>query len=180
MNDSDLQKFCRRTVEEGVTQAKLIHPSSIVTAPWVRLKCRFGCPNYGKSYCCPPDTPKPEATRTIVDAYRRAILFRIEVPQTPETEGHYERCLQMLTDLEGELFKAGYYKAFVILAGACQLCTKCAKLDGTPCHFLDRARPSMGACGIDVFQTASNNGLEIETLREKSEVHNRYCLMLVD
>jgi len=38
----------------------------------------------------------------------------------------------------------------------------------------------MEACGIDVFQTARNNGFPIETLREEQETRNTYCLMLVD
>ncbi len=180
MNDRDLEKYCSSAIKGGVTQATQIHPSSVVTAPWVRLKCQFGCPNYGRGYCCPPDTPAPEETRAVIDSYRRAILFHIEVPQTPGKKRQYRRCLEILTDLEEEMFKDGYYKAFVILAGPCRLCKRCAKLDGTPCNFLDRARPSMEACGIDVYQTARNHGLPIQTLREKSEVSNRYCLMLVD
>jgi len=86
----------------------------------------------------------------------------------------------MLTDLEGEMFKSGYYKAFLVLAGVCHLCKACEKPEGRPCRFPDKARPSMSACGIDVYQTAWNNGLEIKTLREKGEVYNRYCLMIVD
>ena len=38
----------------------------------------------------------------------------------------------------------------------------------------------MEACGIDVFQTARNNGFFIETLREKTETQNLYCIILVD
>jgi len=86
----------------------------------------------------------------------------------------------MLIDLEGEIFKDGYYKAFVFLAGPCTLCKECAKLQGDPCIFGDRARPSMEGCGIDVYKTARNNGFFIETLREKTQTQNIYCLMLVD
>ncbi len=38
----------------------------------------------------------------------------------------------------------------------------------------------MESCGIDVFQTARNNGFFIRALREKTETQNFYCLMLVD
>jgi len=86
----------------------------------------------------------------------------------------------MLVDLEGELFKDGFYKAFVFLAGPCRLCKECAKLEDNPCKFLNQARPCMEACGMDVFQTARNNGFFIKTLREKTETNNEYCLMLVD
>ena len=180
IEDRDLLKYGSRAVEGGATHAKQISPESVVTAPWVRLKCQFGCPGYGRSHCCPPDTPTPEETRKILDSYRRALLFHIEVPDMPEKEKHYRNFFDVLVDLEGEVFKDGYYKAFVFLAGPCRLCKKCAKLEDKDCTFSARARPCMEACGMDVFQTARNNGLFIETLRERTDTNNEYCLMLVD
>jgi predicted metal-binding protein len=53
-------------------------------------------------------------------------------------------------------------------------------VEGIPCRFPAKTRPAMEACGIDVFQTARNNGFSITTLKEKSETQNLYCLMLVD
>jgi hypothetical protein len=38
----------------------------------------------------------------------------------------------------------------------------------------------MEASGIDVFQTARNNGFYIVPLREKSDTRNIYCLLMVD
>jgi len=86
----------------------------------------------------------------------------------------------MLVELEGDLFKDGYYKAFVFLAGPCHLCKECGKMKGEVCQFGYKSRPSMEACGIDVYQTARNNGFFIEPLREKEETQNIYSLMLVD
>jgi len=135
---------------------------------------------YGKGYCCPPDSPTPERTRAILGSYHRLILFHIEVPHVPEKEKPYRRYFEMLVDLEEEMFKDGYYKAFVLLAGPCRLCKSCGKPENVPCRFRNRSRPSMEACGIDVYQTARNNGFFIKPLREKTETHNEYCLMLVD
>lgn len=179
-SEMDIEKYCKQGLEGGATHAKLIEPGSVVTAPWVRWKCRFGCPGYGRGYCCPPDTPTPEETRAFLDSYHRAILFHIEVPHMPEKEKHYKKFFDDLVVLEGEIFKDGYYKAFVLLAGPCRLCKKCGKLEEKPCNLMNRARPSMEGCGIDVFQTARNNGFFIKPLRHKEETNNEYCLMLVD
>ncbi len=84
--DPDLEKYCSVAVEAGATHARQIHPSSVATAPRVRLKCQFGCPGYGRGLCCPPHTPTPDETRAILDCYRRAILFHIEIP-TMEGKG---------------------------------------------------------------------------------------------
>ena len=182
MNSDDLGSYCARALAGDATHAKPIHPTSVVTAPWVRLKYQFGCVRYGKGYCCPPDTPTPERMRGILDSYQRAILFHGEAAKTPGESRikRFKRFLEMLVDLEGDVFKDGFYKAFVLLAGPCTLCKECGKLKGAACTFGNRARPSMEACGIDVYRTARNNGFFIQPLREKTETQNIYCLMLVD
>jgi len=179
METSDLEKYCEKALREGATDAKVIDPATVVTAQWVLQKCLFGCP-YRNGYCCPPYTPSPRETRAMLDSYKRAVLFH---RQSPGEKGRGKKnmdCFERLVALEGDLFKDGYYKAFVMLAGPCSLCDECGKREELPCRFPDKARPSMEACGIDVFTTARNNGFFIQTLREKSETQNLYCLMLVD
>lgn len=178
--DPDLEKYCLRSLESGATHVKQVLPSSVVTAAWVWMKCRFGCPGYGRGHCCPPRTPGPDQTRQVLDSYRRAILFHIEVPDIPNKQKHYQRYFDALVELEGEMFKDGYYKAFVFLAGPCRLCKKCGALEDKPCAIPWKARPSMEGCGIDVYQTARNNGFFIEPLRERTDTNNEYCLMMVD
>lgn len=182
MDQQDLEKYCDQALRVGFANAKIINPKSVETAPWVRLKCQFGCASYGKIYSCPPDTPAPEQTRSILDTYHRAILFHIQPSQVEADMWRKMRVkmLNGLTDLEGEMFKDGYYKAFVLLAGPCHLCKECSKLKEEPCNFGQKARPSMEACGIDVFQTARNAGFSIAPLREKTDPRNDFCLMLVD
>ena len=182
MDHPDLEKYWARVAEGRPVEVKAIHPGSVVTAPWVRLKCQYGCAGYGKRYGCPPDSPTPEQTRKVLDCYERAILFHIEAAKkqgekrTKLLNGFFED----LVDLEGDMFKDGFYRAFVFLAGPCHLCRECGKMKGEPCKFGGRARPSLEACGIDVYQTARNAGFFIKPLREKSDTQNDYCLMLVD
>jgi predicted metal-binding protein len=180
MNENDLKKYSAHALKEGAASVKQIHPSSVVTAAWVRLKCQFGCGGYNYSLCCPPHTPTAEETRRVLDGYNRALLFHIETLSSVDRKKRLRKFLQMLVDLEGDMFKDGYYKAFVYLAGPCRLCKECGKVSGTSCNHSDRARPSMEACSIDVFQTARNNDCYIETLREETDPRNTFCLMLVD
>lgn len=179
MSKADLAKYIEYAVANGATDAKVIDPSSVVTAAWVRMKCYFGCP-FKNSHSCPPQTPTPEETRRVLDCYKRAILFHKEAPKTPERAKNNMAFLDMLVKMEGDLFKDGYYKSFVYLAGPCPLCKECAKVKDNTCIQPGKMRPSMESCGIDVFQTARNNGFFIKTLSEKSETQNLYCLMLVD
>lgn len=179
MQTSDLEKYCEKAIQEGATNAKVIHPSSVITAPWVRFKCLYACP-FNQRYSCPPHTPTPEETRSALDSFHRAILFRKEAPYSKERGRDITAYHEMLVQLEGEVFKDGYYKAFVMLAGPCGLCKECGSVTGVPCRNPGKTRPAMEAFGIDVYQTVRNNGLFITPLREKTETQNIYSLMLVD
>lgn len=180
MEVSDLEKYCNYSKEHGATDARIIDPGTVVTAAWVKWKCRYGCQGYGVRYTCPPESPSYQETREVLDCYKRAILFHQEQPATPERGKAGRDFLNAMVELEFDLFRDGYYKALVFLAGACHLCKECNKPKGLPCNFGLKARPCMESSGIDVFQTARNNGFYIQTLRDKSETRNIYCLMLVD
>jgi len=182
MEKKDLAPYLEKVVKERDADGKVIHPSTVVTAPWVRWKCQFGCPGYGRSYCCPPDTPSPENTRSTLDTYERTILFHLDAAKRADESR--SKLLRSFTDalveLEGEMFKDGYYRAFVLVSGPCGLCKECGKVRGKACELGYRARPSMEACGIDVYQTARNHGFPIKPLKRKEETQNLYFLMLVD
>jgi predicted metal-binding protein len=151
----------------GAVEAKIIPPSSVVTAEWVRMKCRYGCDGYGSSWCCPPRSPEPEQTRKVLDCYTTALLVHF---------GSDVRVTRAMVKLEKEAFLAGWYKAFALGAGPCSLCKEC---DLAQCRNED-ARPSMEACGIDVFATARANGYPIEVLADRSNPENCYGLLLIE
>ena len=158
-----------RAQKFGARAARLIRASSIVTAPWVRLKCQFGCDGYGSSLCCPPRTPGPEETHRVIDGYRRAILFEAGLGEPKK----------IAVALEREAFLAGYYKAFGLGAGPCYLCKEECAFD-RGCRHAETARPAMEACGIDVYATARANGFKIEVVRDSSDEQHYFGVLLLD
>ena len=48
------------------------------------------------------------------------------------------------------------------------------------CRFPKKTVPSMEGCGIDVFATARNNGFTINTVKEKTDQHNYFGLVLFE
>ncbi|MHC5055007.1 MAG: DUF2284 domain-containing protein [Planctomycetota bacterium] len=157
-----------KALELGAKEAKVVGAASIVTAPWVRLKCRYGCDGYGSSLCCPPHSPAPEETRAVIDSYAKAILFEAGDRGTKE----------IAFDLERACFLAGYHKAFGYGAGPCMLCEECAFDEG--CRHAREARPAMEACGIDVFATARANGFEIEVVRDRADPQHYFGVVLLE
>jgi predicted metal-binding protein len=62
--------------------------------------------------------------------------------------------------------------------GPCELCRECNLEAG--CAHPDQARPSMEACGIDVFQTARDAGFPIQVVTSCEDTANFYSLLLVE
>jgi predicted metal-binding protein len=161
-------------LERGADHAKIIETSSIMTAPWVRRKCQFGCFGYGRSLCCPPYTPTPEEMRQTLDAYTHAILIHRHWQKGYQVVDEFN---DLVVDLEIALFLDGYYKAWSMGSGPCRRCKKCDTAGS--CMHADRARPSMEACGIDVFATARVHGLPIHVVRNHKEERDLFGLVLV-
>jgi predicted metal-binding protein len=101
-----LEVHCRNALEMGIDEAKVIDPSSVATAEWVRMKCQFGCPNFGRGLCCPPYTPTPDITRKVIDSYQKVILLHKRFKKEEISTGFNKTIVR----LEKEIFLGGYYK----------------------------------------------------------------------
>ena len=170
----DLERYCQKALGMGLTGARVIDPRSIATAEWVRMKCQFGCPGFGLRLCCPPHTPSPEVTRRVIDSYNKAILLH----QRLEKGNKAKEFNGSIVRLEIELFLNGFYKAWSMGSGPCRLCQTCDPAGA--CKHGYEARPSMEACGIDVFKTARENGFPIEVVRTHEEARNVFGVILVE
>ncbi|OHB81036.1 MAG: hypothetical protein A2W31_10460 [Planctomycetes bacterium RBG_16_64_10] len=160
----------------GASDAVIVSPQQVFTATWVRLRCQYGCSEYGQCLTCPPHSPTPETTRRMLDEYRTAILLHASDGKSVRELGQR---------LERTAFLAGYYKAFAFLCGPCDLCRTCVdgQRKGRPavaCQNPDLARPAMEAAGIDVFATARAARLPIEVVRSEQCPQNYYALVLVE
>ncbi len=172
------EDYCKFALERGVDGAKAILPSSIVTAEWVRLKCQFGCPGFGRGLCCPPHSPTPDLTRKVIDSYEKAILLHRRIPGGAKRRERTKEFNEIIVRVEIEIFLEGYYKAWSMTSGPCRLCKECDF--SSPCKHGMEARPSMEACGVDVYKTARGNGFPIRVVRGLEEEQNIYGIILVE
>lgn len=171
------------TKELGFLETHLLKAQDIVTGRWVRLKCRYGCAKYNTSWCCPPAAPNLQMTRDILSEYEFALILVSE-----NTNEHFyrnsgiKRRVQIkqwkcTVALERKLFLMGYYKAFGLPADTCALCKECAY--PKQCKFPNEKRPTLEACGIDVFQTVKNLGQSTGLVRKIQDCFHSYSLILL-
>jgi predicted metal-binding protein len=172
-----LSKYVKQALVGGAHEAKLIPASKVAVEDWVRLKCQFGCSGFGKRLCCPPLTPTPEQMRRVLAGYRRALIYSYTC--TPDDYMPKRLRMQRLVPaIERAAFLDGHYKALGLMAGPCRLCKTC-NVRGR-CRHPEIARPSMESCGIDVYATARNSGINLDVVTRKDATSEFINLVLID
>ena len=167
--------------EHGYADFQWIAPKDIVVSQWVRMKCVFGCGNYGQNASCPPNVPSVSECRQFFDDYRTAVILHFEkrVDQPEDRHAWSRGVNQELLKLEKAIFLAGYQKTFLLFMDSCGLCAECSGVR-EQCKNPRSARPSPESMAVDVYSTARQCGYPIEVLSDCSQAMNRYAFLLIE
>ena len=186
----DLERYKNKALEFGATGAETVPASSVVIDERVRLKCsQPRCYLYGEEPYCPPHTPEPEFMRKALGKFQWAILVKNDVfpPEDFTDRGqwfkghikHQRKTNEIVSKIESLAYVDGYYFAIGFGAGGCKttLCEGelCLMLDGGRCKFPLKARSSMEAVGIDVFDIVNKAGWEIYPCHGSDLGHHIPC-----
>jgi predicted metal-binding protein len=167
-----------RALALGASWARAVPASYVQTAPWVRYKCRFGCSCYDRRHICPPRTPTPAQTAEMIKSYRTALLLAFDFKGASGHRARRRKMHRVLLALEREIFLDGYYRAQAFGAGPCNLCAECELSE--PCKKPGEPRPSMEACGIDVFATMANAGCRLNVVRDENDAYKLCGMVLIE
>ena len=167
--------------KHGYTAFKWIDPEKIVVSQWVRLKCTFGCGEYGQNASCPPNVPSVEECREFFGEYGTAAAFHFQTSlESPEERHAWSKEINLgLLELEREVFLSGFHKAFLLFMDSCGICKKCAGVRGE-CKSPKLARPTPEAMAMDVYTTVRQHGFPIQVLKDYSEAMNRYAFLMIE
>jgi len=177
----DRKKVEEKFLAHNFKDFKWIDPKDIVTSHWVRMKCMFGCDEYGKTATCPPNLPSVSECEKFFQEYREAVIFHFEkkVPK-PEDRFAWTRKVNLkLLKLEREIFLSGYKKAFLLFMDSCNICDECPGVK-EKCKEPELSRPSPEAMCIDVFATVRQLDYPIEVLSDYTQKMNRYAFLMIE
>lgn len=176
----------RKRLEEmfrghGYDDYQWIDPKGIVVAQWARMKCMFGCKNYGKCGTCPPNTPSVSESKDFFRGYKTGVVFHFaKRVDRPEDRFAWTREVnKKLLELEREVFLSGYYKAFLLFMDSCNLCESCPGVR-EKCQNPKLARPTPESMAVDVYETVRKIGYPIDVLYDYSQEMNRYAFLLIE
>lgn len=105
-----------------------------------------------------------------ISRYTHALL----VQGTPPSNVFHDQLLA----LERALFLAGHTEVLAFGAGPCPVCPPCPA-DGR-CRAPEKARPSLEACGVDVYETARRAGLCLNPVSHPSGYVKYVGLVLIN
>ncbi len=164
----------------GLSDWRWIDPKEIVVSQWVRMKCTFGCGEYGKNASCPPSVPSVAECERFFSEYSFAAVFRFEkkVDKPEDRHAWSKKVNTRLAKLEREVFLAGFERAFLLFMDSCGLCEECAG-GRSECRIPRMARPSPESMAVDVFSTVKKYGFPIEVRTDYQESMNRYAFLMI-
>jgi predicted metal-binding protein len=176
----DQKKIDSFIQEAGFSDYKCINTSDIVVAQWVRVKCTFGCSDYGLG-ACPPNTPSVQECRDFFNEYHYGFVIRLAKYADKD---HYpsawsREMTNKLLDLERRIFLEGYHKVFLLNQTCCCVCNDCSG-NRLECKDKKKSRPSPEAFAVDVYTTVRNIGMELNVVSQNPAEMNRVALLLVE
>jgi len=183
MDKRKIKQLEKMFKDEELKDFKWIDPSKdVVVAQWVRMKCIFGCHEYGRNATCPPNTPPISECERFFKEFKTGVVFHFgKKVENPEERKEWGKELnQKLLDLEREVFVSGQEKAFVMFMDSCAFCgSECSGVR-EECKQPQKARPGMDAMGVDVYSTVHKLGYKVKVLKDHTETMNRYALLLIE
>jgi predicted metal-binding protein len=161
----------RVLLEEQLSQLPLyvyldIDPQKIEFSQRIRWICQNECPMYGKSWACPPGVGEVEQCRAKCQSYEKCLLIGTitetediaSMEDSLKTRPAHEKVTNQVRDLMQEQGVQPY----ILSTEACEVCARCAILDGLPCRMPDRMHPCVESHGINLIPTLEENGLDFQ------------------
>jgi predicted metal-binding protein len=178
MNDKEIIESL--LAEQGFSDYKWISPKAIVVAHWVRVKCTFGCSDYGLG-TCPPNTPSVNDCASFFMEYEKGLIIRLNkfADKTAYPSDWSREMTDKLLAVEKEVFLSGFQKVFLLNQTCCSICKKCPG-NRVECKHKEKSRPSPESFAVDVYQTVRNAGMEINVVSESPAEMNRIAILLIE
>lgn len=166
--------------KHGFEDFKWIEPGKIIVSQWVRMKCMFGCGEYGHNACCPPNVPSVSECERFFREYTDAVIFHFEKKvDKPEDRHVWSKKVNLrLSKLEREVFISGYERAFLLFMDSCCICMDCTG-EREKCKEPRSSRPAPEAMAVDVYTTVRQFGYPIEVRKDYSQMMDRYAFLMV-
>ncbi len=161
----------REALEAQLAQLPLyiydfIAPAELEFSDRIRWICQNECPMYDKSWACPPAVGTVAECRAKCLSYANALVISSiaevndisDIHETLATRPAHEK----LTNQVRDLMRQQGVEPYVLSTESCEICQRCAWLDGLPCRMPGRMHPCVESHGINIVPVLEKLGLEFQ------------------
>lgn len=155
------------TIEEKISQYPIfeyafIDPQEINCYPAVRTICKQECPQYGKSWSCPPAVGTLEECEDRCKNYKHALIFSTiseveDIQNLEETLATRGEHIEIVNELKNNVFNE-CEDILILTAESCEICEDCAFPEEV-CRYLDKMYPCIESHTISVTDLCEKNNL---------------------
>jgi predicted metal-binding protein len=167
--------------KHGLSDFKWLTAENIEVGQWVRMKCQFGCDEYGLAACCPPNMPSFAECLKLFREYDHVAVFHFEkkMKEDEVRKDWNKEVSDVLLAIERDVFLSGYYKAFMLFMSSCPYCPECTP-QKDDCKHPEKCRPTPEGLCMDVYKTVRKIGYPIEVVKDHNDTMNRYAFLFVE
>ena len=141
-------------------------PEELEFTDRVRWICQHECPQYNKSWACPPAVGTVNYCKAKCLMYKNALLISTiqevrdiaDIEETLATRPEHETVTNQVRDL----MRQQGVEPYVLSTEACAHCERCAYLDSQPCRHPDRMHPCVESHGINILPLLESRGLNFQ------------------
>jgi len=168
--------------KSGAEVVRLASARDVVVEDRVVFRC-MSCENYGRNRSCPPFSPGVEAFRKVLSEYSYVLVmvFKSSISSSMDVEearrlwdNDKKRVFNTLIAIEKYAFNRGFPLAYVLRAGACNICSQC---NADSCRHQELLRYPVCSVGINIVKTLRNLDVNIEFPSLKSD--GKPCLVAI-
>lgn len=158
-----LEKLRQLACQLGASDARAISTTEISVEDDLANLCREpGCENYGLSASCPPHVAGPDGFRKLLNTFKHAVVFKIDVPSeilfSDQRRDIFRLLHEIAASIEQSAIEMGFHDSNAYAGGSCKqiFCrdhSDCRVIaENGECRNLFLARPSMSGFGINVLK----------------------------
>ena len=141
-------------------------PQELEFTDRVRWICQNECPQYNKSWACPPAVGTVTYCKAKCLMYKNALLISTiqevrdiaDIEETLATRPEHEVVTNQVRDLLREMGVEPY----VLSTESCTVCQRCSWLDGKPCRYPEKMHPCVESHGINILPMIEELGLTFQ------------------
>lgn len=152
----------KKIMEYPIFEYAFFDPAELNFHQAVRSICKSECPQYGKSWSCPPGVGTLEECKVRCTGYDHAFIFStisevsdiFNMDEMLSTRGEH---IEIVNQIKVNVF-SGNEDILILTAESCDICDTCTFPDGA-CEHLDRMYPCIESHTISVTEICEKHNL---------------------